>query len=142
MAMLKGVPRYRIVLVHALRNAIGPIAKVIALNLDYLVSGVVIVETIFAYPGLARLLPLLTDFAIRLSFIILFMSGLSFLGLGIQPPAADLGSMVRETMEGLRSGSLAPIIPAASIASVTVALNLLVDELSLRSGRNAAGGGG
>jgi peptide/nickel transport system permease protein len=56
MAMLKGVPRYRIVLVHALRNAIGPIANVIALNLAYLVSGVVIVETIFAYPGLARLL--------------------------------------------------------------------------------------
>jgi peptide/nickel transport system permease protein len=87
-------------------------------------------------------LPLLTDFAIRLSFIILFMSGLSFLGLGIQPPAADWGSMVRENMEGLRSGSFAPIIPAASIASITVALTLLVDELSLRSGRNAAGGGG
>ena len=43
--------------------------------------------------------------------------------------------MVRENMEGLRSGSLAPIIPAAAIASVTVSLNLLVDELSLRTGR-------
>ena len=80
-------------------------------------------------------LPLLTDFAIRLSFVILFMSGLSFLGLGVQPPLADWGSMVRENMEGLRSGSLAPIIPAAAIASVTVSLNLLVDELSLRTGR-------
>jgi peptide/nickel transport system permease protein len=55
MATLKGVPRWRVILVHALRNAIGPIANVIALNLAYLVSGVVIVETIFAYPGLARL---------------------------------------------------------------------------------------
>lgn len=56
MAVLKGLPRARIVLLHALRNAVGPIANVIALNLAYLVSGVVIVETVFAYPGLARLL--------------------------------------------------------------------------------------
>ena len=56
MAILKGVPRRRIVLRHALPNAIGPIANVIALNLAYLVSGVVIVETVFAYPGLAKLM--------------------------------------------------------------------------------------
>ncbi|MBX2885722.1 MAG: ABC transporter permease [Granulosicoccus sp.] len=56
MAILKGVPRRRIILRHALRNAIGPIVNVIALNLAYLVSGVVIVETIFAYPGLAKLM--------------------------------------------------------------------------------------
>lgn len=56
MAILKGVPRRRIILRHALFNAIGPIVNVIALNLAYLVSGVVIVETIFAYPGLAKLM--------------------------------------------------------------------------------------
>lgn len=56
MAILKGVPRKRIVLRHALHNAIGPIINVIVLNLAYLVSGVVIVETIFAYPGLAKLM--------------------------------------------------------------------------------------
>ncbi len=56
MAILKGVPRKRIILRHALFNAIGPIINVIALNLAYLVSGVVIVETIFAYPGLAKLM--------------------------------------------------------------------------------------
>jgi peptide/nickel transport system permease protein len=56
MAILKGVPRQRIILRHALFNAIGPIVNVIALNLAYLVSGVVIVETIFAYPGLAKLM--------------------------------------------------------------------------------------
>ncbi|MBT8372757.1 MAG: ABC transporter permease, partial [Deltaproteobacteria bacterium] len=56
MAILKGVPRKHIVLRHALLNAIGPIINVIVLNLAYLVSGVVIVETIFAYPGLAKLM--------------------------------------------------------------------------------------
>lgn len=56
MAILKGVPRRRIILRHAFFNAIGPIVNVIALNLAYLVSGVVIVETIFSYPGLAKLM--------------------------------------------------------------------------------------
>lgn len=56
MAILKGVPRARIILRHALLNAIGPLVNVIALNLAYLVSGVVIVETIFAFPGLAKLM--------------------------------------------------------------------------------------
>ncbi|MFK7945152.1 MAG: ABC transporter permease [Paracoccaceae bacterium] len=56
MAILKGVPRRRIILRHALLNAIGPIVNVIALNLAYLVSGVVVIETIFSYPGLAKLM--------------------------------------------------------------------------------------
>jgi peptide/nickel transport system permease protein len=56
MAVLKGVPSRRIVGVHALINAVGPLANVVALNIAYLVSGVVVVETIFAYPGLAGLM--------------------------------------------------------------------------------------
>lgn len=56
MAVLKGVPSRRVVGVHALINAVGPIANIVALNVAYLVSGVVVVETIFAYPGLARLM--------------------------------------------------------------------------------------
>jgi peptide/nickel transport system permease protein len=56
MALLKGVPSRRIVGVHALINAVGPLANVVALNIAYLVSGVVVVETIFAYPGLAGLM--------------------------------------------------------------------------------------
>ncbi len=56
MALLKGISRWKIVFRHALPNAIGPIANVVALNLAYLVSGVVIVEVIFAYPGLAKLM--------------------------------------------------------------------------------------
>ena len=56
MAVLKGVSRGRIILRHAIVNVIGPIANVVALNLTFLVGGVVIVETIFAYPGLAKLI--------------------------------------------------------------------------------------
>ncbi len=56
MAILKGVPRWRIVLRHALLNAVGPVVNVVALNLAYLIGGVTIVETVFAYPGLARLM--------------------------------------------------------------------------------------
>jgi peptide/nickel transport system permease protein len=57
---------------------------------------------------------------------------LSFLGLGVQPPWADWGGMVRENLSGLAGGSLAPIIPALAIAAVTIALNLLVDALGER----------
>jgi peptide/nickel transport system permease protein len=56
MAILKGVPRKKIILRHALLNAIGPIVNVIVLNLAWLVGGVVVVEIIFAHPGLAKLM--------------------------------------------------------------------------------------
>ena len=56
MAILKGVPRGRIVLRHALLNAVGPVVNVVALNLAYLIGGVTIVETVFSYPGLAKLM--------------------------------------------------------------------------------------
>ncbi|MBS35379.1 MAG: ABC transporter permease [Thiotrichales bacterium] len=56
MAILKGVPRSRVIWRHALFNAIGPISNIVALNLAYLITGVVIVETIFTYPGLGGLM--------------------------------------------------------------------------------------
>jgi peptide/nickel transport system permease protein len=56
MAMLKGASPSRVVLRHALPNAIGPIANAIALSLSYLLGGVIVVETIFNYPGLAKLM--------------------------------------------------------------------------------------
>ena len=56
MALLKGATRSRIILRHALPNALGPIANVVALNIGYLISGVVVVEVIFAYPGIGKLL--------------------------------------------------------------------------------------
>jgi len=55
MAILKGVPRTRILLVHALPNAIAPIINVIALNMAYLISGIVVIETMFNFSGLGRL---------------------------------------------------------------------------------------
>jgi peptide/nickel transport system permease protein len=81
-------------------------------------------------------LPLATDFALRLSFAILFMSSLSFLGLGIQPPNADWGGLVRENLSGLSAGSFAPIFPALAIAAVTISLNLIVDSLGDRRYRD------
>lgn len=56
MALLKGASRPRIVLRHALPNALGPIANAMALSLSYLLGGVIIVETIFNYPGVAKLM--------------------------------------------------------------------------------------
>lgn len=56
MALLKGASRWRIVLHHALPNALGPIVNAVALSLSYLLGGVIIVETIFNYPGIAKLM--------------------------------------------------------------------------------------
>lgn len=56
MAALKGARPTRIVLTHALPNAIGPIANAVALSLSYLLGGVIIVESIFNYPGIASLM--------------------------------------------------------------------------------------
>ncbi len=56
MAILKGLSRRRIILRHALFNAIGPIVNVVALNLAYLVTGVIVIEIFFAYSGLATLI--------------------------------------------------------------------------------------
>jgi len=78
------------------------------------------------------MLPVLTDFGLRFVFVVLLLSGLSFLGLGIQPPAADWGSLVRENLEGLSYGAPAVIMPALAIASLTIGVNLLIDNLPTR----------
>lgn len=82
--------------------------------------------------------PLVAEFGLRLIFSILFISGLSFLGLGVQPPTADWGSMVRENLDGLGYGSAAILAPAAAIASLTVAINLIVDDFSAQRGQDIA----
>ena len=56
MAILKGVSRRRLVFLHTLPNALGPIANVVALSVGYMFGGVILVEVVFAYPGLARLM--------------------------------------------------------------------------------------
>ncbi len=73
--------------------------------------------------------PVLTDFGLRFVFIVLLLSGLSFLGLGVQPPDADWGSLVRENIGGLPFGAAAVMVPSVAIASLTIAVNLLIDNL-------------
>ena len=82
--------------------------------------------------------PLVAEFGLRLVFSILFISGLSFLGLGVQPPTADWGVMVRENLGGLVYGSSAAFVPAAAIASLTVGINLIVDDFSAQRGQEIA----
>ena len=77
--------------------------------------------------------PLAAEFGIRYTFAILFISSLSFLGLGVQPPGADWGVMVKENLQGLLYGAPAALIPAACIGTISVAVNLLVDWFLHRS---------
>ncbi len=79
--------------------------------------------------------PLVAEFGLRFCFVFLAISALSFLGLGIQPPTADWGSMVRENATLISFGEVTPLIPAAAIALLTVSVNLVVDwMLHLSSG--------
>ena len=81
--------------------------------------------------------PLAVEFGLRLTYSILFLSSLSFLGLGIQPPDADWGSMVRENLNALQTGAyIAVLLPAFAIAILTVGVNLIVDWLGSVSGRS------
>jgi peptide/nickel transport system permease protein len=73
------------------------------------------------------LAPLVAEFGLRFCFVFLFISALSFLGLGIQPPAADWGGMVRENAGAITFGILTPLLPAAAIAMLTIGVNLVVD---------------
>ncbi len=87
-------------------------------------------------------MPLATDFGLRLVFVILFISSLSFLGLGVQPPISDWGSMVRENLQGLGNGfwqgAIASLAPAFAIASLTISINLIVDDISAHAGGSLA----
>ena len=77
--------------------------------------------------------PLIAEFGLRFCFVFLTIAALSFLGVGIQPPTADWGSMVRENASliqfaqyDLKAG-LTPLLPATAIALLTVAVNFVVD---------------
>jgi peptide/nickel transport system permease protein len=87
--------------------------------------------------------PLLAEFGLRFAFAILFLSTLSFLGLGIQPPAADWGGMVKDNKDGIIFGISAALVPGTAIAALAICVNLVVDWLlkrtsSLKGGRGDA----
>ncbi len=71
--------------------------------------------------------PLIAEFGLRFCFTLLFIASLSFLGLGVQPPEADWGSMVRDNATAINFGGIAPLVPAAAIALLTIGVNLVVD---------------
>ena len=71
--------------------------------------------------------PLLAEFGLRFCFVFLMIAALSFLGLGIQPPTADWGSMVRENAVLITYGDITPVLPAIAIAILTLGVNFLVD---------------
>lgn len=87
--------------------------------------------------------PLVAELGLRFIFAILFLSALSFLGLGVQPPEADWGGMVRENKDGIVFGVPAALIPAAAIAALAISVNLVADWVlnrttSLKGGRGGA----
>jgi peptide/nickel transport system permease protein len=71
--------------------------------------------------------PLAAEFGLRFCFVFLTISALSFLGLGIQPPTADWGSMVRDTADLITFEDYTPLIPAAAIMILTIGVNFVVD---------------
>ena len=84
--------------------------------------------------------PLVSELGLRFIYAVLFVSALSFLGLGVQPPAADWGGMVKENKDGIVFGIPAALIPAAAIAMLAISVNLVADWVlnrttSLKGGR-------
>jgi peptide/nickel transport system permease protein len=78
--------------------------------------------------------PLAAEFGLRFCFTFLLIAALSFLGLGIQPPLADWGSMVKDYRDMINLDSAAPLYPAAAIAILTIGINFVVDwMLSIHS---------
>jgi peptide/nickel transport system permease protein len=118
------------------------IARSLAVNinaLDYVVvartrgegRGYVMLREIL--PNIAG--PMLADLGLRFVYVVLLLAGLSFLGLGVQPPAADWGSLVRENIGALADGGASVIAPSMAIASLTIAVNLVIDNLPGRAAR-------
>lgn len=77
--------------------------------------------------------PLIAEFGLRFCFVFLFISALSFLGLGIQPPTADWGSMVRDNAVLITFGDMSPLLPALAVALITVSVNFVVDWMLHKS---------
>ncbi len=77
--------------------------------------------------------PLVAEFGLRFCFVFLTISALSFLGLGVQPPTADWGSMVRDNATLISFGDITPLLPAAAIGLLTISINFIVDWMLHRT---------
>jgi len=88
------------------------------------------------------LTPLVAEFGLRFIFAVLFISTLSFLGLGIQPPLTDWGGMVKENKDGLIYGKSAALLPAGAIAALAISVNLVADWILTRTSSLKGGRGG
>jgi peptide/nickel transport system permease protein len=86
--------------------------------------------------------PLVAEFGLRFIFAVLFISTLSFLGLGIQPPLTDWGGMVGENKGGLVYGKAAALVPAGAIALLAISVNLVADWILTRTSSLKGGRGG
>jgi peptide/nickel transport system permease protein len=86
--------------------------------------------------------PLVSELGLRFIYAVLFLSALSFLGLGVQPPNADWGGMVRENRDGIVFGIGAALIPAAAIAALAISVNLVADWILNRTSSLKGGRGG
>jgi len=117
-------------------------ARALAINinaLDYVIvartrgegKGYVMLREIL--PNIAG--PMLADLGLRFVYVVLLLASMSFLGLGVQPPAADWGSLVRENIGALAVGGASVIAPSVAIASLTIAVNLVIDNLPGRVAR-------
>jgi peptide/nickel transport system permease protein len=88
------------------------------------------------------LTPLVSELGLRFIFAVLVLSALSFLGLGVQPPEADWGALVKENKEGIVFGVPAALIPAAAISVLTISVNLVADWVLNRTSDLKGGRGG
>jgi peptide/nickel transport system permease protein len=131
-----------IAVIHASR--VARVSRAIAMNIAALefvevarARGEKLVSILVREIWPSTIRPLAVEFGLRMTYSILFLSSLSFLGLGIQPPDADWGSMVRENLNALRTGDyIAVLAPAIAIGVLTVGVNLIVDWLGSQSGRS------
>lgn len=86
--------------------------------------------------------PLVAEMGLRFIFMVLFVSTLSFLGLGVQPPEADWGGIVKENKDGIVYGIPAALIPAIAIATLAISVNLVADWILNRTTSLKGGRGG
>jgi peptide/nickel transport system permease protein len=122
------------------------LARAVAMNvvvLDFVEAAELRGESrlwILAREILPNIMPtLVAEFGLRFCFVFLTIAALSFLGVGIQPPTADWGSMVRENATLITYGDPTPLLPAAAIALLTICINVLVDWYVSRASRRNAG---